>query len=181
MSRMRHFAPGPVIRCLVAVCALYALEAHALSAPNIVPVSDRLVTSGQPTRDSLAALSAEGFQAVVYLAPSTVADAIRDEPDLLAKQGIEFVHIPIPFNAPTVEHAESIAAALERLKDKKTLVHCQVNMRASTMVFLYRATRLHENPSLAYESVSRVWEPSGPWKRLIQEQLSKYGIKFEPF
>ena len=133
MVRMRAFARH-VFAVLVAGAAAHAF---ALTAPNVVAISDRLVTAGQPSREALAALSAEAFQAVIYLAPSTVFDAVKDEPEIVARQGIEFVHIPIPFGAPTAAHADALAAALDRLKGKKVLVHCQVNMRASTLVFLY--------------------------------------------
>jgi hypothetical protein len=61
------------------------------------------------------------------------------------------------------------------------LVHCQVNMRASTMTFLYRVIKAHEPPEQAYQSVARVWSPEGPWKRLLVSQLQKAGIAFEPY
>lgn len=154
--------------------------AAAIDAPNPVEVSPLLVTSGQPTAKGLAMLGALGFQAVIYLAPSSVPDAVKDEPEVLRRQGIEFIHIPIPFNAPKDEHVIAVSDALERLKSKKVLVHCQVNLRASTMVFLYRVISLKEEPARAYEDVSKVWSPEGPWRTLIIEQLRKHKIAFQP-
>ena len=52
-------------------------------------------------------------------------------------------------------------------------------MRASSMVFLYRAIHLKQDPRRAYDSVTRIWVPQGPWKRLIDAQLAKNGIAFE--
>jgi protein tyrosine phosphatase (PTP) superfamily phosphohydrolase (DUF442 family) len=105
---------------------------------------------------------------------------VKDEPELLKQRGIEFVHIPIPFMEPTQEHVVAITRTLQRLKDKKVLVHCQVNLRASVMVFLYRVITLREAPTHAYEAVSRVWSPEGPWRTLVVEQLKKHGINFQP-
>jgi protein tyrosine phosphatase (PTP) superfamily phosphohydrolase (DUF442 family) len=153
----------------------------AVDAPNVVAIDSKLVTSGQPSAETLAGLKAEGFDAVIYLAPSSVSDAVRDEPAILSRQGIEFVHVAIPFGAPTEVHFEAVSAALTRLKDKKVLVHCQVNMRASTMVFLHRVARRKESPSGAYEAVSRVWSPQGPWKEMAQGILRKSGVDFEIF
>lgn len=164
----------------VAALLWCAHAAFALTAPNIVPINAQLVTSGQPTRESLTHLRAEGFDAVIYLAPSTVQDAIEDEPELLKAQGIEFVHVPIVFSKPTPADVEAAAAALERLQGKKVLVHCQVNLRASSIVFLYRTIWRHEDPAKAYESVSRVWVPEGPWKRLITQELKDHQVRFEP-
>jgi protein tyrosine phosphatase (PTP) superfamily phosphohydrolase (DUF442 family) len=119
-----------------------SIPAQSLDAPNVVPISSRLVTSGQPSAAALATLRGAGFQAVIYLAPSTVSNAVENEPDLLEKQGIEFVHIPIPFGSPTAGHFQALTDTLQRLKEKKVLVHCEVNMRASSMVFLHRVLAL---------------------------------------
>jgi protein tyrosine phosphatase (PTP) superfamily phosphohydrolase (DUF442 family) len=151
-----------------------------LDAPNAVEISRSLITSGQPSRAALARLNDIGVQAVIYLAPSSVSDAVKDEPELLKQQGIEFVHIPIPFMDPTQEHVVAVTRALQRLKDKKVLVHCQVNLRASVMVFMHRVITLREEPTRAYEAVSRVWSPEGPWRTLLVEQLKKHGINFQP-
>lgn len=157
-----------------------AAEAR-LAAPNVVPIAPRLVTSGQPTADSLAALGQLGFEAVIYLAPMSVPDAVAAEPELLARQRIEFLNIPIDFGEPSSADVETVANALDRRRDKKVLVHCQVNMRASSMVFLYRVLRLKEPPERAFEAVEQVWSPRGAWRRLIVEQLREHGIAFEPY
>lgn len=159
--------------------ASYLGPALALSAPNVVVIDDEIVTSGQPTAESLGQLRAEGFDAVIYLAPASVPDAVKDESGILTRQGIEFIHLPIPFGAPTESHFDAVSATLDRLKGKKVLVHCQVNMRASTMVFLYRVLRRSESPAAAYDSVTQVWTPQGPWKQLAQDLLEKHGVKFD--
>ncbi len=151
-----------------------------LDAPNVVEISPTLVTSGQPTAKGLQSLGALGFQAVIYLAPSTVPNAIHAEPELLAKQGIEFIHIPIEFAAPSKSHFDAFSAAMARLGPRKVLVHCEINMRASSLVFLYRVIHLREPADIAYESVARVWSPRGPWRRLIVEQLATSQVQFEP-
>ncbi len=155
--------------------------AQPLAAPNVVVIDPNLVTSGQPTAQVLATLSQQGFKAVIYLAPSSVPDAIKNEPELVTRQGLEFIHVPIPFGSPTEAHFEAVSDALHRLQAQKVLVHCQVNMRASTMVFLHRVIKDKVNPAVAWESVTRVWSPEGPWKRLAAAQLAKNGIKFDPF
>ncbi|RVT88252.1 fused DSP-PTPase phosphatase/NAD kinase-like protein [Inhella crocodyli] len=163
-----------------AMLGLDPARAVGLDAPNVVEIGPRLVTAGQPTRQTLAGLGGLGFQAVIYLAPSTVPDAVPEEEALLRRQGIEFVHLPVPFAAPTAAHAAAVSAALRRLQDQKVLVHCQVNMRASTMVFLHRVRALQADPAEAYEAVARVWSPSGPWRALVLEELKQQGIDFVP-
>ena len=156
-----------------------ALAAAQAKLPNMVEITPRLVTSGQPSAEALAGLKAQGFEAVIYLAPPTVHDAVREEHQIVARQGLAFVNIPIRFDDPTEEDFALFASVLKSLGDRKVLVHCQVNMRASSLVFLYRTVHLKHEPRGAYDSVTRIWVPQGPWKRLIDGQLAKNGIAFE--
>ncbi|WP_052128483.1 protein tyrosine phosphatase family protein [Neosynechococcus sphagnicola] len=152
-----------------------------IQAPNVVPISASLVTSGQPTREALSKLSTQGFGAVIYLAPPTVHDAVAGEAEIIRSQGLDFVNIPIPFGKPTEADCESFVTAMNKIRDRKVLVHCQVNMRASSMTFLYRVIVDHEAPDQAYQAVAKVWSPEGPWKKLLVTELRKAGIDFEPY
>ncbi len=152
-----------------------------IQAPNVVVISPQLVTSGQPTAQALARLGAQGFGAVIYLAPHTVPDAVPNESEIVRQQGLEFVNIPIQFGSPTDDDVRTFMDTMNRFQDRKLLVHCQVNMRASSMTFLYRVLVGHEKPESAYEAVSQVWSPSGPWRRLLVSQLGKAGLAFEPY
>jgi carboxymethylenebutenolidase len=156
-----------------------AAPAPDLQAPNVVVISQRLVTSGQPSAQALASLGAQGYGAVIYLAPPGMPDAVPDEAQIVRRQGMEYVELPIRFDRPAPSDVEAFAAAMQRLGGRKLLVHCQVNMRASSMVFLYRVLVEREDPERAYEAVARVWSPSGPWKALIAGELRKAGIAFD--
>jgi protein tyrosine phosphatase (PTP) superfamily phosphohydrolase (DUF442 family) len=160
-----------------------AAVAHAtdFAAPNLVAVTSRIVTSGQPTAKALEALKENGFEAVVFLVPSDVSGVIADEADIVKKNGLEYVHIPIKFSNPTTQHYDEFVSAMTRFTNRKVLVHCEINLRASSMVFLYRAIALKEDPQAAYESVAKVWSPRGAWKPFIQEMLRKNNIAFEPY
>lgn len=162
-------------------CAGALAQAAELSAPNIVPITPQLVTAGQPTKSSLAALGELGFEADIYLAPPSVPDAVRDEGAIVGSQGLVFVNIPIRFGNPTEQDYALVAGALNALRGKKVLVHCQVNMRASSMVFLYRVLAGKEDPEHAYQDVAKVWTPDGKWKEFIVMMLRKNGIAFEPY
>ena len=152
-----------------------------LKAPNVVPISAKLVTAGQPGAEALATLASQGFEAVIYLAPPTVSDAVPGEADIVRRQGIEFVNIPIVFSKPAEADFDAFVQAMKRFEGRKVLVHCQVNMRASSLTFLYRVIVLKEDPDKAYEAVAKVWSPGGPWKVLLVAQLRKAGVSFVPY
>lgn len=169
---------SPVV-ILSAPLAAFGQSDQDIKAPNVVPISEKLVTAGQPTSESLAVLSKLGFQAVIYLAPPTVRDAVAKEPELIRNQGLEFINIPIQWSQPTAGDFQAFAEAMKRFQGRKVLVHCQANMRASAMTFLYRAIVAKESPSLAYEAVLKVWTPKDQWKEFMNAQLQKAGIPFE--
>jgi len=158
-----------------------AVSAQPIDAPNVVPVSPTLVTSGQPTAAALGRLGEQGFGAVIYLAPTTVSDAVRDEREIVERQGLAWINIPMRFDGPTDAEVEAFFDAMSRLAGRKVLVHCQLNLRGSTLTFLYRTIVRREPPEVAYEAVARVWSPQGPWKALIERQLQRHGIAFEPY
>lgn len=165
----------------ISVGASVDAVAETPAPPNFVAITDRLSTSGQPPLAWLDELKANGFEAVIYLAPATVPDAVRDEPLAVSRQGLVFVNVPIRWEEPTERDVQTFSAVLSALGNRKVHVHCQLNYRASSMVFLHRTLVGGEDPAVAYEAVSRVWSPTGAWKRLLQEQLAKRSIAFEVF
>jgi protein tyrosine phosphatase (PTP) superfamily phosphohydrolase (DUF442 family) len=177
--------PPLTARCIFLIAALWLATAAAAAddaaPPNLVAISDKLVTSGQPSAAWLAQLKRNGFDAVIYLAPPTVSDAVRDEATIVGRQGLVFVNLPIDFSAPTERDYEAFAGVMRALGDRRVLVHCQVNLRASSLTFLYRAVALKQNPESAYDAVSRVWKPDGVWRQFIVAQLRRHGIGFEPY
>ncbi|QJR14535.1 protein tyrosine phosphatase family protein [Usitatibacter palustris] len=147
---------------------------------NFVEITPSLATSGQPTAAMLEKLGAQGYQAVIYLAPPTVSDAVKDEPLILGKQGIVYLNIPVKFGAPQPSDFEAFTQALSAFKGRKVLVHCQVNLRASSFMFLHRVVTLRDSPETAWESVRRVWEPEPVWRAFILATLKRHNIAFEP-
>lgn len=148
-------------------------------APNTVVISPTLVTAGQPDRASLQRLKAEGYAAVISLAPGNTTDAVTDEGEILKAQGIEFIHVPIPWQTPEANHLEATAAALNRYKGRKVLVHCQMNMRASAVTFLYRVIHAKDDPAAAWADVKKVWTPKDQWAKFVDDQLRANSIAFK--
>ena len=145
----------------------------ALKAINVQRLGPRLILSGQPDAASLASLrEKEGIEAVIYLAPSSSRGAIAEEPALLARQGIEFVHIPVPWDKPEAQHLQAFRAAMDRLKGRRVLVHCQGNYRASAMTYVWRVLDDKADPTQALRDLQAMWTPVGPWKTLIDGALA---------
>ena len=96
----------------------------------------------------------------MYLVPPGASDAVAGEADIVRAQGMDFMQLPMRWEPPTDADFDAFAAAMKRLRDGKVLVHCQINLRASTMTFLYRAITLREPVDKAYDNVTAVWSPN---------------------
>ncbi len=167
---------------------LFGLNVIALSAqspdfvaPNLVEISPTIITAGQPSAAALGALAKQNVAVVIFLVPEGTSGNVSDEAAILQRQAITYVHIPIPFGAPKAEHYSAFAAAMKKYSDKKVLVHCEINLRASSMVFLYRVIELKQDPNPTFEAVAKVWSPRGAWKPFIDDMLRQNGIKFSTY
>lgn len=179
-QRLRHFfsvTMALVIGVFAGTPSFAATPAFVL--PNAVEISPALITAGQPTAKALAQLGAQGFQAVINLSPPTVSDAVADEAIIIGKQGLVFINIPTRFDHPTEQNFLALSGALRALAGRKVLVHCQINQRASGMVFLHRVIAEKVDPQVAYKAVEEIWTPYGVWRAFIQTQLQKNAISFQ--
>ena len=89
---------------------------------------------------------------------------------------MDYVHIPVVWDAPSRSDFYAFAGAMQREPGKKTLVHCQVNFRASAFSFLYRV--LYEGAPMdqAKDDMYTVWVPNGTWRSLIFNTLDENDV-----
>ena len=144
-------------------------------ALNYVENSPRISSAGMPTRRQFASIANAGFDAVVNLAPSGVFGAHEDERTLVEQQRMRYFNVPVDFDSPRKEDFERFAQILRDNADRRILVHCQMNLRASTFVYLYRVIELGEDTDRAFDDVEHVWLPSSRWREFIREILTAKG------
>ncbi len=162
---------------VVAMLLVYARIAMPFSlspgpiALNYVENAPRMSSAGMPTRAQFERIAQAGFGIVVNLVPEGAMGSHDDETDLVARHGMRYHHVPVDFAAPAPAHYEQVAAILRQAGDTRVLLHCQINMRASSFVFLYRVLELGEDPDVAFQDVTRIWTPSPPWARFMRDML----------
>lgn len=101
-------------------------------------IDAQTTTSGRIEVGDVARLAAIGVRHVINLALDDHPEALADEEELLAAQGIGYTHIPVPFASPGEEHFSDFCDALER-GGRPVHIHCIMNWRVSA--FLYRFNR----------------------------------------
>ena len=153
-----------------------AIAAELADISNFRQYSDTFASSGQPSEEQLAAVAAAGFERVVYIAWTDHRNSLEHEDRIVRNLGMEYLHIPVDWEAPTVSDFYLFAGAMQRAPQRKTLLHCQVNFRASAFSFLYRV--IHEGVPLAEAKadMNSVWTPDETWRDLIFAVLADNGI-----
>ena len=134
---------------------------------NFMPISEAVLTSGQPTEAQFQFVKDAGVVQVINLAPHDAENALPDEAGTLKALGMQYTHIPVDFRNPTEDDFARFCAAMSETGSKRVLVHCAANMRVSAFLFRYRRDVLGEDPNLLKEDLHRIWKPSGVWNRFI--------------
>ena len=104
---------------------------------NFFQITDTIGTGGQPSVSQLYDIAQNGYDVVINLATHNSENAIENEGSIVASLGMTYIHIPVPFEAPTPEHLRKFFRFMNGLSEEKVFVHCAVNARVSAFVFKY--------------------------------------------
>ncbi len=166
---------------IVAAAVLFSLPAMALEEPNSAladitnyrQYSSLFASAGQPTREQFQLLSDQGFERIVYIAFTNNGNAVADEDQVVKGLGMEYMQVPVDFSNPLPSEFYAFADSMQRNTDKKTLLHCQVNARATAFSFLYRVIFEDASVAEAKADMNTVWQPNEVWRDFIFEVMAQ--------
>ncbi|HEY9644495.1 MAG TPA: protein tyrosine phosphatase family protein [Coleofasciculaceae cyanobacterium] len=141
---------------------------------NFIQITDSLATAGQPTADQFAAIKEAGYEIIINLALPTSTNAIANEDEIVANQGIAYIHIPVIWENPTLEDLDRFFQVMQENQDRKVFVHCAMNMRVSAFTYLYRVTQQQIEPDIAKAAMDQIWTPNPTWQAFIQQAIQHY-------
>lgn len=140
---------------------------------NFRQYSESFASAGQPTREQFQTLKDSGFERIVYIAFTNNPNALADEDQLVKGLGMEYMHVPVDFSNPLPDDFYAFADSMQRNTDKKTLLHCQVNARATAFSFLYRVIYEDVPIAEAKADMNTVWQPNEVWRDFIFEVMAQ--------
>lgn len=138
-----------------------------MDAVNTHQVFDWLWTSGQLSERDIAALPERGIELVINLALPTSSNALPGEAEMITRQGIAYVQIPVEWEAPRVEDFSWFVGVMKAFAGRKVWVHCALNMRVSAFIYLYRKRILGEADEDARFPMRELWRPNEVWQAFI--------------
>lgn len=145
-----------------------------LAIDNFAPIGDRIATSGQPTREAFSAIQAAGYTLVINLAMPSSSNWNPEERTIVEALGMDYVHIPVQWDFPTLADYEVLADLLDESGDRKVWVHCARNWRVAAMMYLYQRLRLGLIHEVADRNLRAIWEPDEVWGRFILAVMELY-------
>jgi uncharacterized protein (TIGR01244 family) len=145
-----------------------------MTITNLTVLNDSLWSAGQPTRAQLAEVAEAGFEAVINLALATSDNALADEAEVAQSLGMEYIHIPVVWDAPQPENLQDFMDAMDARADEKVFVHCAMNYRASAFVALWRVLRRGWEAGEAFATQKTVWDLKEypVWEKFVRESLA---------
>ena len=143
---------------------------------NFREYSEQFASSGQPSKRQLQAIKDAGYERIIYIAFTSSGKAYDDEDERVKELGMDYIQIPVDWEAPTRSDFYAFAGVMQTGPTQKTLLHCQVNFRASAFSFLYRVVYDDVPVAEAKADMNTVWEPNETWVRLIFDVLEENDI-----
>jgi len=134
---------------------------------NFRVLDERLATAGQPTDDQLREVAAAGYEAVINLGLLDPRYCLPDEAGLARSLGLDYTHIPVLFDAPTIEDFRAFVVAMERLAGRRVLVHCAANFRVTSFVALWGELTQGWDRERADALARTFWEPNETWQGFL--------------
>ncbi len=134
---------------------------------NFLKLSDTVATAGQPTEEQFSAIKESGYQVVVNLALPDSPNALPDEKKVVETQGMQYAHIPVVWDNPTLEDVARFFSVMEANADKTIFIHCAANMRVSAFMYLYHHIHKRMNNEDAKKDLHQIWLPNETWQSQI--------------
>jgi protein tyrosine phosphatase (PTP) superfamily phosphohydrolase (DUF442 family) len=144
---------------------------------NYLPLAPHLATAGQPTEPQLRAVQQAGYEVVINLATQTSTNALPDEAGLVAALGMLYVPIPVLWDGPTLDDLQAFFGALDAYAGRKTFVHCVLNWRVSTFMYIYRVIWLGVPHETAVWDMLSIWDPDEIRSQFIATAFEFYGLE----
>lgn len=141
---------------------------------NFLQISESIATAGQPTEQQMVAIRDAGYQVLINLAPlAKLETTLPNEAELAESLGMQYVHIPVIWNQPTLEDFDRFAQVMQTNSDRPVFAHCAGNFRVSAFMYLYRRIYQNVDEEQARKDLHKLWVPDSIWQQFIQKAIAR--------
>ncbi|PTY36837.1 hypothetical protein BGP77_06000 [Saccharospirillum sp. MSK14-1] len=147
------------------------------SIRNFVQVTPNIGSAGQPRAEQLYLIVDHGYRHVINLGLSNHRDAVADEDRQLSELGVNYFHIPVPFDNPGPDQLRHFCLLMDLLRDEKVFVHCIMNYRASAFLYQYLTKLAGYDETRARSPVLDSWVLPSAWQALMSWTCQDIGLE----
>ncbi len=148
---------------------------------NFHKISESLACSGQPTESQLQKIAGEKFSVIINLGLNDPDYSLPNEKSSVENLNIKYFHIPVLFDNPTIQDLTLFFEKMKESENKKVLVHCAANYRASVFVALYLFSIQKLEESEIENFITNIWMPDHNWQMFIDEAIEFIKSNFPYF
>jgi protein tyrosine phosphatase (PTP) superfamily phosphohydrolase (DUF442 family) len=141
---------------------------------NFFQLTPKIATAGQPTIDQFIEIKESKYQLVINLLPEKTTKYLPEEKELVESQGMEYVHIPVLWENPSLEDLQKFFEVMDANQDKNIFVHCAANMRVSVFLYLYRHLKEGISETEARADLEKIWIPNEVWQKFIDQVIDNF-------
>ena len=134
---------------------------------NFIQISELISTSGQPSPSQFTDIADAGFSSVINLAMPDSTNALPDEGGFVSEAGMNYFHIPVPFDAPQAKHLALFLKLMKALEGEKIWVHCALNWRVSAFMLHYQKVVM-KRTSAEQIPMLEEWKPDNVWQEFLK-------------
>jgi len=119
-------------------------------------------------------LADAGYQTVVNLGLDNADYSLVDEDSWVKQLGMAYIAIPVDFKKPQSREFLRFLNSMNLQQEKKILVHCENNQRASVFSVLYLVMSAQVPQIDGWNMIHEFWEPNLIWESFFYQELNNY-------
>lgn len=134
---------------------------------NYIKINKNISTSGQPSIEEFESIAKNDFEVVINLAMHNSDNALKNEDEIVSKNNMIYVHIPVSWENPEIDRLKLFVEILKNLQDqnKKVWIHCAKNYRVSVFMHKYKQFVLDEKE---IDFIApKDFTPNTTWKNIL--------------
>ncbi|MFT7139957.1 MAG: protein tyrosine phosphatase (PTP) superfamily phosphohydrolase (DUF442 family) [Sulfitobacter sp.] len=95
--------------------------------------------------------------------------AIANEDSVISRLAMTYIHIPVPWEAPGLNHLNQFIAVMKAIEPAKVWVHCVVNARVSAFNYHYLKSCLGLPEAECRSPLLNEWAPEmdSVWRQFL--------------
>lgn len=143
---------------------------------NFIQLTENIGTSGQPTTDQFSIIAQDGYKHVINIAMPDHEDAVQNESSIVTSFGMNYLHIPVPFQTPRVEHVRLFCNFLYPIRKDKVFIHCIMNYRVSVFMYHYLSKVEGKEEFDSKSPIFQKWSMEPQWKEALKWSRVEIGL-----